>query len=158
MENEISSQVKVQWYRTFAQSHAKSRHLKVLLEDARDVKLLLFANQSERSIQSEIRGCTIIILISMNNFFYAMRDRQWLVPYDACGTNQLEAQLLVATFSRDCVVEQYHDILTCKDKDSYIQTPNIIIKIGYMWYILVKETLQLILRKNSWFFVLLLHE
>ena len=40
-------------------------------------------------------------------FVYTMRDLLWLVPSDACGTNQIEAQLLVATFSIDSV-ERYH--------------------------------------------------
>ena len=56
-----SSQVKVLWYRTSTQSIDKSRYLKVGLEDARDSKIedardvrsLLSANQSERFFQSQ---------------------------------------------------------------------------------------------------------
>ena len=38
----------------------QSINLKVGLEDARDIGLLLSPNQSERSIQSEFSGCTIV--------------------------------------------------------------------------------------------------
>ena len=35
---------------------------------------------------------------TQNIFFYAIRDSLWLVPFDASGINQLDAQLLVMTF------------------------------------------------------------
>ena len=44
---------------------------KVGLEDARDVRLLLFANQSDRSLQSEFSDKQF----SEEHVFYAMRDR-----------------------------------------------------------------------------------
>ena len=54
-----SSQFKVLRYRTSTQSRDKSRNSKVGHEDARDVILLLSANQSELSFQSEFSGSTI---------------------------------------------------------------------------------------------------
>ena len=44
---------------TSTQSLDKSRYLKVGLEDACEARLLLSANQSERSFQSEFSGHTI---------------------------------------------------------------------------------------------------
>ena len=90
------------------QSLDRSRYLKVGLEDVRYVILLLFANQSERSFQSRFSGCTIFtfhfnIECIVYAIVYAMRDHLLLVSYDACGTNQEEAQLFVAILSRDYV-------------------------------------------------------
>ena len=45
--------------RTSTQSPDKSRYLKVGLEEAREVRLLLSDNQSERYFQSEYSGYTI---------------------------------------------------------------------------------------------------
>ena len=68
-------------------------------QNTRDVRLLLSANQSERSFQSEFSDKQIHIPFQRRTcFFYAMRDRLWLVSYDECGTNQWEPQLLVTTF------------------------------------------------------------
>ena len=85
---------------SIASSLAKSHYLKVGLEDARDVRLLLSANQSERSFQIGVQWIYNFYFSFQRRtcFVYAMRDRLLLVPYDACGTNQIEAKLLVATF------------------------------------------------------------
>ena len=56
---------------------------------------------------------TISVNIQFSLFIYAMRDCLWLVPYDACGTNQIEAQLLVATFVKGLcrgTISQYLDL------------------------------------------------
>ena len=94
-----SSQVKALWYPTSTQSFDKICYLKVGLDDARDIRLLLSANQSERSLNLSSVDIHFSLSISTKNmFFNAMRDWLWLVPYDACGTNQLEYQLLITTF------------------------------------------------------------
>ena len=55
--NRVSSSVK--WYCTSWQSIDKGHYLKIGLEDALEVSLLLSANQSEWSFQSEFSGYTI---------------------------------------------------------------------------------------------------
>ena len=76
--------------------------------------------------------------------FYSMIDRLWLVPYDAYGTDQLEAQLLVAT----CVEVRYHYTLTCED--GLILTP-------WFWSRIFLKVNALSLRRyhfpRAWFFI-----
>ena len=63
--------------------------------------MLLSANQSEHYFQFEFSWYTAFIFhLNEEHVFYAMRDHMWLVSYDTFETNQLEAQLLVATFVR----------------------------------------------------------
>ena len=70
------------------QSLDKCRHLKVGIEDARDVRLLLSANKLIR-VQWIYMYNFHFPFPRRTCFVYAMIDR----PYDASGTNQIETQL-----------------------------------------------------------------
>ena len=99
--SKASSQVKVLWYHTSTQSLDKSCYVKVGLEDACDARLLLPANQSEWSFQSEFNGYTIFTFYFNKEHVFFMQwemvcDCFQMMPVDR--TNQIEVQLLVANF------------------------------------------------------------
>ena len=139
MENASFSQVKVQWYRTSTQSLVKSRYRKAWLKEASWRKIVIVCQHIRTIFSIWVQWIyNFQFPLQRTTCFYAMRDRQWLVPYDACGTNQLEAQLLAATFVKGLcrgTISLYLDLWRCR---CMYKTINIIIKIGYMWNILVK--------------------
>ena len=121
-----SSQVKVLWYRTSTQSFDK-RHQN---SDLKMLVTIVFVCKPIRTIFS-------IWVQSIYNFhfpfqrknrvFCGMRDRLWFVAYNACWTNQLEVQLLVATFVKGLHISAiYYQIIMSTCKKKVIRTSSLI--------------------------------